>query len=154
MYRKILVATDLTAASALAVRTALDLGHRLGAHVTAVHVTEPPYDAKRWFAPLPNEAELLRTIAQREKEAAQRVLDEQVKQADVEARDGVAIETMVKTGIAADLIPSLAKEIGADLIVMGTHGRTGLQHFVLGSIAERVVRTAPCPVLTVRATQH
>jgi nucleotide-binding universal stress UspA family protein len=44
----------------------------------------------------------------------------------------------------------IAEERGADLIVMGTHGRTGLQHVLLGSVAEKVVRLAPCPVLTVR----
>ena len=54
------------------------------------------------------------------------------------------------SGNPADAIVRLAQERGADLIVMGTHGRTGLQHVLLGSVAEKVVRHAPCPVLTVR----
>jgi nucleotide-binding universal stress UspA family protein len=56
----------------------------------------------------------------------------------------------VAAGPPADTIVRLARERGADLIVMGTHGRTGLQHALLGSVAEKVVRLAPCPVLTVR----
>ena len=59
-------------------------------------------------------------------------------------------EVEVATGHPADAIVRVAQERGADLIVMGTHGRTGLQHVLLGSVAEKVVRTAPCPVLTVR----
>jgi universal stress protein A len=59
-------------------------------------------------------------------------------------------EVEVVTGHPADAIVRVAQERGADLIVMGTHGRTGLQHVLLGSVAEKVVRTAPCPVLTVR----
>ena len=56
----------------------------------------------------------------------------------------------VAVGHPADTIVRVAQERGADLIVMGTHGRTGLQHVLLGSVAEKVVRLAPCPVLTVR----
>lgn len=59
-------------------------------------------------------------------------------------------EVEVVTGHPADAIVRVAQERAADLIVMGTHGRTGLQHVVLGSVAEKVVRLAPCPVLTVR----
>jgi nucleotide-binding universal stress UspA family protein len=59
-------------------------------------------------------------------------------------------EVEVATGHPADAIVRVAQERGVDLIVMGTHGRTGLQHVFLGSVAEKVVRLAPCPVLTVR----
>ena len=59
-------------------------------------------------------------------------------------------EVEVATGNAADTIVRVAQERGADLIVMGTHGRTGLQHVLLGSVAEKVVRLARCPVLTIR----
>ena len=59
-------------------------------------------------------------------------------------------QVMVRTGDARDVINQTAKEIGADLIVMGTHGRRGISRALLGSVAENVVRTAPCAVLTVR----
>lgn len=59
-------------------------------------------------------------------------------------------QVLLRTGDARDLINQTAKELGADMIVMGTHGRRGVSRALLGSIAETVVRTAPCPVLTVR----
>ncbi|HHT9155858.1 MAG TPA: universal stress protein, partial [Candidatus Tripitaka sp. YC43] len=62
----------------------------------------------------------------------------------------VDVETIVSMGIPAIEIINAAKEKGVDLIVMGTHGRTGIAHVVIGSVAENVVRKSPCPVLTVR----
>jgi nucleotide-binding universal stress UspA family protein len=59
-------------------------------------------------------------------------------------------EVALAVGRPADTIIRLARERNADLIVMGTHGRTGLEHLVMGSVAEKVVRLAPCPVLTVK----
>lgn len=59
-------------------------------------------------------------------------------------------QVMVRTGDARDVINQTAKELGAELIVMGTHGRRGISRALLGSVAENVVRTAPCAVLTVR----
>jgi nucleotide-binding universal stress UspA family protein len=64
---------------------------------------------------------------------------------------GLTAETTVTTGRPSQTIVDHAKDGGFDLIVMGTHGRTGLSHVVMGSIAERVLRKAPCPVLTVKA---
>ena len=55
---------------------------------------------------------------------------------------------------AAEAIVEYAKEYNVDIIVMGTHGRGGFAHLLMGSVAERVVRTAPCPVLTVRHPEH
>jgi len=63
-------------------------------------------------------------------------------------------EAEVAAGPPAETIVRIARERQADLIVMGTHGRTGLQHVLLGSVTEQVVRLAPCPVLTVRHTKH
>jgi nucleotide-binding universal stress UspA family protein len=59
-------------------------------------------------------------------------------------------QVMIRTGDARDVINATAQELGIDLIVMGTHGRRGLSRALLGSVAETVVRTAPCAVLTVR----
>lgn len=65
-------------------------------------------------------------------------------------RDDMDIETLVVQGIPFAEIISIAKKNETDMIVMGTHGRTGLAHIMLGSVSEKVVRKAPCPVLTVR----
>ena len=65
---------------------------------------------------------------------------------------GLSVETLVLVGDPFRQIIETATDKGADLIVMGTHGRTGMQHWMLGSVAERVVRLAPCPVLVTRKT--
>ena len=66
---------------------------------------------------------------------------------------GVSVETTTLSGRAAPEIVAHAKKTGADLIVMGTHGRSGFQHAILGSVAERVLRHSPCPVLVVPVRQ-
>jgi len=65
---------------------------------------------------------------------------------------GHSVESVVREGYAATAIVDEANELGADLIVIGTHGLSGLKHMLLGSVAERVVQKAPCPVLTVKAS--
>lgn len=154
MFHKILFATDLTEASRPALQNAVELAQRLGTGMIALHVVEPTYESRHWYMPLvAQESEVFAGVAKRQKEAAQRVLADQVAQATSTMEDDVCVETVVRSGLPSDVIPSMAKELGADLIVMGTHARKGIQHFMLGSIAERVVRTADCPVLTVRAPQ-
>ncbi|MCZ6544281.1 MAG: universal stress protein [Chloroflexi bacterium] len=64
----------------------------------------------------------------------------------------VEVEALVREGYPATVIVEAAESHGADLIVIGTHGHTGLKHLLLGSIAERVVQKAPCPVLTVKSS--
>lgn len=66
---------------------------------------------------------------------------------------GVDAVAQIRTGVPAESIVEAAREAKAELIVVGTHGRTGFERLVLGSVAERVVREAPCPVLTVKAKQ-
>ena len=66
------------------------------------------------------------------------------------AKDGVTATSFVRVGNPVDEITRFVDEEKVSLVVMGTHGRTGLQHLLVGSVAERVVRTATCPVLTVR----
>ena len=63
---------------------------------------------------------------------------------------GITCEGEIRHGVPYEEIVNYAREIGADLIVMATHGHTGLSHILLGSVAEKVVRHAPCPVLTTR----
>lgn len=69
---------------------------------------------------------------------------------DLPLEGGLKWEKQTRAGHAAETITNVATEIGADLIVMGTHGRTGLPHLLLGSVAEKVVRLSACSVLTVR----
>ncbi|MCR4290814.1 MAG: universal stress protein [Candidatus Scalindua sp.] len=69
-------------------------------------------------------------------------------------RDDMDVEAIVIQGIPFAEIISIAKEKGIDMIVIGSHGRTGISHMMLGSVSEKVVRKAPCPVLTVRQPGH
>ncbi|MEK7485455.1 MAG: universal stress protein, partial [Planctomycetota bacterium] len=64
----------------------------------------------------------------------------------------IQIKTRIENGTHYEQILKLANEWGADLIVMGTHGRTGIAHAVMGSVAEKIVRHASCPVLTIKST--
>jgi nucleotide-binding universal stress UspA family protein len=66
---------------------------------------------------------------------------------------GIPIETHLTEGLPHERIIAVAEEVGAELIVMGTHGRTGLAHLLVGSVAERVVRASPIPVLTVPSSK-
>ena len=78
------------------------------------------------------------------------VEDEIEKWASAARAEGITVRTIVRTGSAQEEIVNLATDERAELIIIGTHGRTGLNRLLLGSIADRVIRFAPCPVLTVR----
>jgi nucleotide-binding universal stress UspA family protein len=147
MYSKILAATDLSDASIPALKTALELGRRLDAKVTVVHVTEPAYPANHWFVPhIGDDAEALTGIIARELEEARRRLEGQVQSLGIPGA-----EINIRVGRPAWVIVETARDLAYDLIVLGTHNRKGIEHVVLGSVAERVVRTAACPVLVVPA---
>ena len=90
-------------------------------------------------------------VVQANRAAARTALDRVVQDLRL---PGVAIHPDVAEGIPAEEILRAARDKDVDLIVMGTHGRTGLAHVFMGSIAEKVVRRAPCPVLTVRHPEH
>ena len=146
---RILVPIDFSPHSDRALLYATTLATRFGARMELLHVVEDPFVSGAWTAEafVPNIPELLADLAA----SAQEKLNE--LKAGVKAK-GLAAEasvlTTVQTGRPADSIAEYAKAGKFDLIVMGTHGRGGLSHIFMGSVAERVVRKAPCPVLTVR----
>lgn len=144
----ILVPTDFSQASELAVDAAAVLARQLGVKLTLVHVHDPgalrPSAAIGWSKSVEDgaEAEIERTI----ESGFEKLVDERLE--GVEVADTV----LLHDSSAAHAICSYAEKVGADLIVIGTHGRTGLKHLLIGSVAERVVRHAACPVLTLRST--
>ena len=140
--RKIVVATDFSAASRPALATALDLARRDGARLVVLHVMVPPSP----FAgdDLPASWLELEARAQRE---AERRLAAAVSRAE---RSGIATTGTLVKGVPADVIVRVARREGADVIVIGTHGRSGLGRLFMGSVAARVLATATCPVVTVR----
>lgn len=145
-FRKILVPTDFSKHSAEAVKAAADLSRRYEASVTLAYVFEPVTYALpegHVMQSPPQLDEMRSAFEQRLLEAA----------ATARAVGALNVDAKLLTGPVASEIIDHAAQGAFDLIVMGTHGRTGLRHLVLGSVAEKVVRTAPCAVLTVRVRE-
>ncbi|MCC6877846.1 MAG: universal stress protein [Sandaracinaceae bacterium] len=145
----ILVPTDFSHAAELAVEATARLATQLGAKVTLVHVHDP--DALRPPASLGYSHAQQESMQSEIERAAEKGLQDLRAGAlkDVEDLEMVILHDPSP----AHAICAYAKKIGADLIVIATHGRTGLKHLLIGSVAERVVRHAPCPVLSLRSTK-
>lgn len=144
MFRKILAATDFSPPADEAVRRAVDLSRQYGAALTLVYVYQPVT-----YGGLPEGHVLYTPLQMGELMAAfeRRLLA--AKHA-AEAAGATNVETQLLMGPTSGELTDYAAAQHFDLIAIGTHGRTGLSRFFLGSVAERVVRTAPCPVLAVR----
>jgi universal stress protein A len=140
--RIILVPTDFSEHAGAALAFAAELGAQLDATVHLLHVVSIP----TMGLPEVGVAYASMTIESSTK-AGQRELEALVAR----YRDRVPLAPpRLEVGDPRDVIDNVAELIGADLIVMGTHGRRGLRRMLVGSVAESVVRTAPCPVLTIR----
>jgi universal stress protein A len=140
--RHILAPTDFSDYSTKALSDALELARTFGATLSLLHVLEPsPYLGE--FTPPTMGADLLGDLERQASAELARVLPE--AQAAT-----IAVTRAVVMGSPSQRIVETAAAEHVDLIVMATHGRTGLSHLLIGSVAERVVRTAPCPVLTIR----
>jgi len=141
--RTILVPTDFSEYADHALAYAVNLAAQLDATIHLVHAISVP------AAGIPELGVAYSSLMMESTtKEAQRELDERATL----YRDRVSLGPVrVEVGDARDVIDQVAKTIGADLIVMGTHGRRGLRRMLLGSVAETVVRSAPCPVLTVHS---
>ena len=147
-FKRILAPTDLSPFGEVGLRAAADLANRLGAAVTLFHVV--PEGELEALANAHQPRHPVDLIYQ-DLEAA--VLDQFLRVVAPEVRRGLRVEPLVTVGAPAVEILRAAQLKGIDMIVMGTHGRTGLARVVVGSVAEQVVRKAPCPVLTVRPAE-
>jgi nucleotide-binding universal stress UspA family protein len=145
---RILMPTDFGKSSENALTYAVAFAQKFGAEVWLLHVVQDLalFDPEAVFATPPLAPPVDQFIA-----AARTALEHVVKKLDV---GGVTVHAEVGVGPPYDEIVRFAKDKNVDLIVMGTHGHTGLAHVLLGSVAEKVVRRAPCPVLTVRHPEH
>ncbi len=147
-FTKILAATDFSEDSSLALGYAEELARRFEAEMVVLHVDQPlaPVMATPELGPAMDVGAMSR-IAEEQRLLAQRELDKIVAR----LRDGgIRARSALKVGSPFLEVIHTAQGEAADLIVMGTHGRTGLAHVLLGSVAERVVQKAHCPVLTIR----
>jgi nucleotide-binding universal stress UspA family protein len=144
--RVIFCPTDFSEPSRAALQAATELAAHFGSEICLAHVvpvipTLPP-DPNYVFK-VPEYERLLHADAEKN---LRTLSEEMIKQ-------NVPVRTIVGHGPAAEEIVRLAGQESADIIVISTHGSTGWRHFVFGSVAEKVVRLAPCPVLTIRAPQ-
>jgi nucleotide-binding universal stress UspA family protein len=144
--RNILVPTDLSEGAEEALDYACELATKLGATIHLLNVIGIPAMGVPELGVALTSTVIDSLIADN-----QRSLDALVARKRAKAQIG---QVLLKTGDARDAINQAAKELGCDLIVMGTHGRRGISRALLGSVAETVVRSAPCPVLTVRPHQR
>ena len=142
--KQVLLATDFSEASEHALELAQTFASSFGATLHLVHVIPDPY-AQPWSVEATGSA-IPDLLKKWETEAGARL--EELKPAGIEG------QTVVRVGNPFHEIVEYAKEQGIDLIVIGTHGRGAIGHMLLGSVAEKVVRKAPCPVLTARHPKH
>ena len=144
MFRRILVATDFSPASTPALEQSVKMAKRDEALLLIAHAYQEPGLPELSHAP----ARVYEEWDQKLREAVERKLRPLVEHA---RKEGVEARALLLTGFADEAIIEAAKQEGADLIVMGTHGRRGAARLFLGSVASRVISTAPCPVMTVRS---
>ncbi|MEO8585115.1 MAG: universal stress protein [Acidobacteriota bacterium] len=140
----IVFATDFSAASGPALLKAVEMARKEGAELIVAHVYEPP--ASMGHSGIADDviaADLEGTIRKDVEKQLEPVL------AQVRA-EGVRVRGEILAGHAAKRLADLAEKSGASLVILGTHGRTGLKKLVIGSIASQVIAIAPCPVMTVR----
>ena len=146
--RTILVPTDFSEASEAALKYGKEMARVFGASLHVVHVMDDllahAWSAEVYVASMPNLREEI------EHEATGRL----AALVSDDERQGLRVSTAIVAGNPFLEIVRYAKTNEIDLIVIGTHGRGPVAHMLLGSVAEKVVRKAPCPVLTVRPAQH
>ena len=144
VIRRILVPIDFSEASDKALRYARKFLEQFGAEITLLHVIQPMAYPSDFGYPPP----VVDTVDEALRVQVTSRLKNFANQSDP------PMQTLIRVGQPYHEITTVAQELNADLIIIPTHGRTGLKHVLLGSTAERVVRYAPCPVLTVRERAH
>jgi nucleotide-binding universal stress UspA family protein len=144
MFERILVATDFSPASTPALEQSVKMARQDGALLFVAHAYQEAGLVELSHAP----AKVYQEWDKKLREGVERKLRPLLEHA---RKEGVEAEGLILTGFADEAIIEAAKQQRADLIVMGTHGRRGAARLFLGSVAARVIATAPCPVMTVRS---
>lgn len=143
--KRIVHASDFSPASRSALKVARDLARALKAQLILCHA----YEA---LPPLGGEASIPSSLFSQIMTSAREGATRQLEKLATSARGGgIRVSTVLVEGSPATAVIRVAKRKGADLIVVGTHGRTGVQRMLMGSVADRIVRLSSCPVLTVRS---
>ena len=143
---RILIAVEDSPYSEQALNYGVLLAKNLGSKITIVHVDEIPISSPYSADPLLNESPVMIPELMHIQEEASKAL---FKKLEDKYGQIVKISTVTKIGRAQDEILAVADECKADMIILGTHGRTGFDHFISGSVSESVARKAKCPVLII-----
>src|SRR5210317_1948135 len=142
-FKTILFATDFSEGSDFAFQSALSLARKFDSKLIVAHIINEPVDLRGFYVPHISFDKLEEEIEQ----GAEKLMEKFCRK---HLQDSDDYESHVFPGIPYDEIISKAQALNADLIVLGTHGRTGLDHVLFGSTAEKVVRKSPIPVMTIR----
>lgn len=141
-FKKILCPIDYSDCSARALRYAAGMALKDSAVLYLIHVVDKrvfDYGGPIYEVPVALDSETIAKLEEKLRESVPK-----------EVRGDIQVETLVTMGIPVEEILKVANEEEVDIVVMGTHGRTGIAHSIMGSVAENMVRRAPCPVLVVR----
>ena len=140
--QRVMVPIDFSKESTLAAKFAASLAQEYHAKLYVIHVLDPlPLNLKAYYPDLAD-------VTKKRDEQAAKDLEKVIPQA---VREKADVEFLLETGTPTyDIIAQRAKELDIDVIVISTHGRSGLGHILLGSVAEKVIRHAPCPVFVIR----
>jgi nucleotide-binding universal stress UspA family protein len=143
MFKKILVPVDFSQYSDEILAYAIEIAHKFDASIDLIHVI-PNMD---YFTPYESfmAAENIVAVQKGVEGEVEKDLDEVAQKLP-----GITVKKVIRTGVAFVEILDYVKSEGIDLIIMGTRGRGGLEHIIIGSVAEKVLRKSPCPVLTIR----
>ena len=144
-FHRILVATDFTPASEPALAEAIDMAKEDGSELLIAHAYQLPSAPQAASVAAGVYDEWVENL----REGVEEKLEPLVERAK---KNGVKAQALILTGDPDEAITEAAEEEAADLVIVGTHGRKGVSKFFLGSVASRVISTAPCPVLTVHAS--
>jgi nucleotide-binding universal stress UspA family protein len=146
-FKNILVPVDGSRFSSRALREARKVAKRESGRIILLGVVELPVAVFEGYQEFSVNIELEEQFSLRMKQILE-------QEAETLKKEGISVDTVVRTGNPADEIVSLARSEKADLVMMTTHGRRGFMRFMLGSVAEKVVRTSPCSVLVVRPSEE
>ena len=141
--KKILFPTDFSVASDYALSYAVSMAKRFKAEIFLIHVVDTSYDISGFYIPHISVEKLIQEM-ESSAEAQLKKVGGKI------SRSVKAYESAVKSGVPHKEIIKFAKNKGIDMIIMGTHGKSGTDHFFFGSTTERVMKQADCPVLTIR----
>jgi nucleotide-binding universal stress UspA family protein len=141
-FKNIVVATDFSEQAGLALESAIAIAEKYGAKLHIIHAFETPIPIVS-----PYEIVLPEGVLEQARESVMKSLQHAAAKAE---SAGVVAEARLGEAPASHAISNCAEDVGADLVVIGSRGHTGLKHVLLGSVAERTLREASCPVLVVK----